>query len=1423
MAGTDSGAVDFIRQMMSPISVGTSDASRRINNRIDAPTGYIPMNPLDNSPTHVTDLPEYIRGQYFSPEKYLVTEMTRTSEVYTTIMLPWVYADQTAIELDRWEFCKTLAGKVPHRGVSRLVESERRSYKGHSVRRGLAFIMEADALGTPKGQRQFVRNVVGIRSCIQETQNYDTLFALITCKDNERIWNEQYGRIQGFSFSTIVKTEAQDFARIAFAEDERALELIYHTRRKALEDRGVRPNLFLISHGAAMYLTLAEPKKTYYYMAGDEGKMIRQEGPDAIASLLPKTAVFEARNFDIEKEAPPLNLLARQVRVAETTTMTYEDLKNTKSSLFTFKTEQRDTYIANTNKDNYERLKFKESFTHAQLFDNNGRYAPKLEEWVENYHEQPSTKKKKVPRKNMGTKGNPDFGNDNMVELPPSPFSYQKDGRWHMAKYWIQIDSNSIGFDDDIAVGTTLAGKICSEEHSYQYREQYRKVLKLLQKIGTTPYNEAFFLELIKANVANSINREGEFVGELTPIELSQDKGLPRIREWKPNSNGSLTLPPMTIEGLIYPPGFDNYYGLKVLAAEANKRNSPWSKGGKEASEAIEFIENMADTFFKVFPESLVFNTGHRPSWFHQADRYATFFDDVIAVPRDPLFLAFLESINEDERLSLKEGKGAEEPKKKNFKSEMISIRELLKDSKVGGEPLFEEIKMTLKAFFDNVTKKEFFTLEATNVIIGGLRSIGAVALLPRWIQIYFFLGEKSKDVYNKIIYTLWSNKSFSDLKKLGEFLIRFTTHQGKESLRKLVIGLGVSAEFSGGSAEKDFKPTKESFDALTNIITEITQTTKKKSEKGKPSAAAIVKNLIEYGEEVEGDIELTLAPLSDYPSLSKELNEKILKSAKETSALQTAFENAIYVYASFQIDHPQLPPFIVTNNPDVYTQLAAKVKDIEVEGNPEESLNALAVSLKKFPNLSEEDWDLKISELEERWESKSKMLEVGYTSEAIKQARFFRAPLTMSAELATSLLKKKNPLVRISDPHLGHTSFWNPEQDKEELPPSIWKRTQYTIIGSASPKSIEDFNFAANYKAPPKSAASQIKKSAPEFDPMNVDPISIFSGLEKGGFKSQIGTHLSKKTKEDEMFEPQSMDRLPFGKPSHKFGETGIGAQFKIPSAIEKFNNAHKEPDYLIRAATLVYLTSPCDKYTAIESMMNHDVLVPINLVAWRFPELLVSTWILMLAGLATGANLYGYPNWATSEDTITKTLNSNFTWYSKAFVWDPKNVELIQDVKPEKYLGGSNMAFMKNTMDFHARGENRPSIIVTAVCAAEVLPEIISFVGYVPYALRSEPTSREELHYSTSGYYNELWEFSKIISSRMILNERFTDPVDRFVFLGFQGTQINWNPLTRQFNKPIPCKGHRKADGCGPGTLRVWNGDARVFKPQQFEHLNL
>lgn len=60
---------------------------------------------------------------------------------------------------------------MPHEGVSRLITSSKRAFKDHTIRRGLAFILEHGFMNTAEGREQYRRNLMGIKQCVQEVRS----------------------------------------------------------------------------------------------------------------------------------------------------------------------------------------------------------------------------------------------------------------------------------------------------------------------------------------------------------------------------------------------------------------------------------------------------------------------------------------------------------------------------------------------------------------------------------------------------------------------------------------------------------------------------------------------------------------------------------------------------------------------------------------------------------------------------------------------------------------------------------------------------------------------------------------------------------------------------------------------------------------------------------------------------------------------------------------------------------------------------------------------------------------------------------------------------------------------------------------------------------------------------------------------------
>ena len=151
-----------------PLATGSVDSGNKYYKYLGPPVGEITPIPYDKTPYTNYDLPEYYKGKnLFLRDTIDGFIMDDSNRWYTTLALPWAQTDQMHVQWNEWHFNTVLAGRVPHEGISRLITSSKKMFRDHVVRRGLAFVMEADFFGTPEGDQHYQRNILGIAQSVQ--------------------------------------------------------------------------------------------------------------------------------------------------------------------------------------------------------------------------------------------------------------------------------------------------------------------------------------------------------------------------------------------------------------------------------------------------------------------------------------------------------------------------------------------------------------------------------------------------------------------------------------------------------------------------------------------------------------------------------------------------------------------------------------------------------------------------------------------------------------------------------------------------------------------------------------------------------------------------------------------------------------------------------------------------------------------------------------------------------------------------------------------------------------------------------------------------------------------------------------------------------------------------------------------------------
>jgi len=149
-------------------------------------------------PEKLADFSEHHAATYHFPDAYVGKNvhlrdtlnnlvLSSPQEWQTNVVLPWMKIDGVTVTWDEVHFDVRLLQRVPYEGASRMQTSIRRSHRDRVVRRGVALMLESDFYRTEQGRKYFSDQITSIRYCVQETCNFDVLFALLTCHNYDHV------------------------------------------------------------------------------------------------------------------------------------------------------------------------------------------------------------------------------------------------------------------------------------------------------------------------------------------------------------------------------------------------------------------------------------------------------------------------------------------------------------------------------------------------------------------------------------------------------------------------------------------------------------------------------------------------------------------------------------------------------------------------------------------------------------------------------------------------------------------------------------------------------------------------------------------------------------------------------------------------------------------------------------------------------------------------------------------------------------------------------------------------------------------------------------------------------------------------------------------------------------------------------------
>ena len=235
----------------------------------------------------------------------------------TTEILPWKKQDNPNFSWDEHIYDIRMLQPVPYEGVSRNQTSLSRSHSGKMIRRGIGLILESDFFATAAGKKMFAEHLTGIQLSVQETENYDVMFALLTTENSSFKYMRDRGLIPRRFLLQALREEVASFA--VAQKDGRGFERIIEAAKMKMGLYHVKPDSIIIAPQMALYLTMGPAEKIHYSIVGPSGPASFNAGPQALESgNVRGLNVYEVLPFDVgEQHREALQMLSRNVQTGE--------------------------------------------------------------------------------------------------------------------------------------------------------------------------------------------------------------------------------------------------------------------------------------------------------------------------------------------------------------------------------------------------------------------------------------------------------------------------------------------------------------------------------------------------------------------------------------------------------------------------------------------------------------------------------------------------------------------------------------------------------------------------------------------------------------------------------------------------------------------------------------------------------------------------------------------------------------------------------------------------------------------------------------------------------------------------------------------------------------------------------------------------
>jgi len=325
-----------------------------------------------SSPEKLRDYSEHHAATYHFPDAYAGSNTQLRDTVnnliekspqqwHTTIGLPFRKIEGTVVEWDEIRFDVRLMQRVPYEGVSRMTSSMKRKHRDRVVRRGLGMLIESDFYTTAAGREHFANQLTSIRYCVQETCNYDVIFAYLTAANYDFAYDKRHQVRPKRNVRMAMQNEVAAYA--ACQKDERGLDKAVEDAKYRMKRYGVTPNLLVIPPQMSLYMALAPDEKITYKEGGPAALTAFEAGAEGFETKAFRgCGIVTSDPFEVSDEQEAVQMLERFTQVGEFYVVTMPDTVKPGTTGF------MDILLYDEEKDRHVKIGFRRALLATGLF-----------------------------------------------------------------------------------------------------------------------------------------------------------------------------------------------------------------------------------------------------------------------------------------------------------------------------------------------------------------------------------------------------------------------------------------------------------------------------------------------------------------------------------------------------------------------------------------------------------------------------------------------------------------------------------------------------------------------------------------------------------------------------------------------------------------------------------------------------------------------------------------------------------------------------------------------------------------------------------------------------------------------------------------------------------------------------------------------